>query len=353
MLAFFLSLPIHLLSQEETGEKKVRVKTIREADGKKIVTDTTFVVSGEQDVQKVVDELTRDAETDSAADMRMNVMVDVEGDVDWDAESGKRVIVIRKGAEGGREMPRKKVIIIDDEGNEEVIVVPRQPRKSMEFWSDDGEEYIFVDPRYAHHGHRVIKWRGEGGEDYVFDFDMKDLQKDMFDLQEDMKEMQIRIMDERGNASERVIEMEELKALKDLEHLEQLEQLKEMEVIVVPSAPAPEFFEPVRWHHDRDMEVADRELREAGIKNKPDRLELDEIDIEKENGIVDLSFALREEGSPKVNVYNIYGDKVYSGKPELMNDKYELKIDLSKKQHGTYYLMIVSGNSSKTLRLKN
>ena len=100
------------------------------------------------------------------------------------------------------------------------------------------------------------------------------------------------------------------------------------------------------------MAVTDEELRDAGIKNKPDRLVLDEININNEDGVIDLSFSLSEEGTPKVVVYNIYGDKVFSGKPELMNGKYQIKMDLSKKQYGTYYLMIVSGNSSKTTRLK-
>ncbi len=52
LLAFFLSLPIALLSQEEVKEKKVTVKTIKEVNGKKIVKDTTFVVSDDEDVNE-------------------------------------------------------------------------------------------------------------------------------------------------------------------------------------------------------------------------------------------------------------------------------------------------------------
>jgi hypothetical protein len=65
-----------------------------------------------------------------------------------------------------------------------------------------------------------------------------------------------------------------------------------------------------------------------------------------------LSFSKTEEGTPKVTVYNVYGEKVFSGKPELMNNKYEIKMDLSKKQFGTYYLQIVVAKSSKTVRLE-
>lgn len=58
------------------------------------------------------------------------------------------------------------------------------------------------------------------------------------------------------------------------------------------------------------------------------------------------------EESPKVTVYNVYGEKVFKGKPELINVIYKIKMDLSTKQHGTYYLQVVSTNASFTERLK-
>ena len=100
-------------------------------------------------------------------------------------------------------------------------------------------------------------------------------------------------------------------------------------------------------------EVTDIELRDAGIKNKPDRLELPSLEVDNDDGIVKLAFKMEEQGNPKVTLYNIYGDKVFSGTPEMKDGKYKITIDLSKKQHGTYYLMIVSGNSSKTIRIRN
>ncbi|MEJ2594908.1 MAG: hypothetical protein P8100_07225, partial [bacterium] len=257
-----------------------------------------------------------------------------------------------------RPMKKKKVIIIDEEGNEEVIVIPQgRHKQAMRFESGDDEEVIIVNPR-GHDKHRyVYKWKEDDGEDYVFDYDfemdMENFQEEMDRLQEELKEMHIRIMDKEGNIMEQKLDMEELAALKELEQLEQLEQLENMEILVIPPYPpgAPRPDAGWNWNAKRGMEVSGVELREAGIKNKPDRLELDEIDIEKENGVVDLSFSMKADGSPKVVVYNIYGDKVLSGKPELMDTKYQLKLDLSKKQHGIYYLMIISGNSSKTLRL--
>jgi hypothetical protein len=101
-----------------------------------------------------------------------------------------------------------------------------------------------------------------------------------------------------------------------------------------------------------DNRVTDKELRDAGIKNKPDRLDIENINLNIDDGVVDLSFALKTEGTPKVVVYNFFGDKVFSGKPELMNGHYELKMDLSTKQHGVYYLQIVQKNSSLTEKLK-
>ena len=102
---------------------------------------------------------------------------------------------------------------------------------------------------------------------------------------------------------------------------------KEMEVFMLPPEPhvAPHPHSNFSWFSVDSDEVTDEELRDAGVKNKPDRLELDEIDINNEDGVIDLSFTLGYEGNPKVDVYNVYGDKVFSGKPELMNDKYRMK----------------------------
>lgn len=357
ILAFFLSIPYSLFTQDESKEKKVRVKTVKEVDGKKIVKDTTFTVKDEDDVKKVVKEYTMIAEGDTEADIKVDVMVDTDMDTDmeWESEDGKKIVIIKKGHHDCDKEVRanKKVIIIDGDGSEEhVMVYPHGGHKKvMKFKSEDGEEDIII---VSPEGHtRVIKWTGEDGEDIEIDyeFDMENLEKEMEKLNAEMKEMEIIMLDEEGRLNEKIIEIESLAELKELE---EFEHLSEMEVIVVPPAPhIPSYtHNDFTWHHKGRTGVSDEELRDAGIKNKPDRLELEDINIDIKDGVVDLSFVMTVMGSPKVAVYNVYGDKVYSGKPELLNNSYQVKMDLSKKQHGTYYLMIMLGNSSKTMRLK-
>jgi hypothetical protein len=344
LLAFFLTLPFILITQEEEKkektEKTVKIKTIKEVDGKKIVKDTTFTVSGDEDVKQVVKMYTKEAESDSLATMMIDVQV---GDDDADAPHYTH---------------KKKIIIKKDGGDEEVFYVPHGSHsKVMKIKTEDGddEKIVIVSP---HGKHKVIKWETEDGKefeidydyDYDYEVDMESFHEDMAELEKEMQQLQIEILDEQGHLREEIIELHHLK---ELEHLEELEKLKEMEVIVVPPEPhAPHFYHDYTIKHRRGMEVTDAELRDAGIKNKPDRLELDEIDVEKEDGVVDLSFTMVEEGNPKVDVYNIYGDKVFSGKPALMNSKYQIKMDLSKKQYGNYYMMISLGSASKTLRLE-
>jgi len=357
LLAFFLSLPVSIFSQDE-GEKKVTVKTVKEVGGEKVVMDTTFVVNSEDDVQDIVNKFTLKSEGDSTATIMVDVSVETDEEIEWETNEGEKVVIIRKGNSESDPDVRveKKIVVIDENGNEErVMVYPHgSQHRTMRFKGDDGEEEIvMVSP---HGKHKVIRWTSEDGEDYDFDFDMDvDMEKfneEMAKLDEEMKAMQFEFLDEEGNLTKEIIE---LKTLEELEGLEDLERLKNMEVIVVPPRPphphAPRFEKEFYWHQENDMEVSDIELRDAGIKNQPDRLEMNEIDIENEDGVVELSFSLAQEGNPKVAVYNVHGDKVFSGKPELMNDNYEIKMDLSKKQFGTYYLQIVDGKSSKTVRL--
>ena len=343
LLAFFMSLPFALLSQEEVKEeKKVRIKTVKEVDGRKIIRDTTFTVSGDEDVKEIVKEFTFEVDGDSSGIATINVMVDVDvdddSDIDWSTDKKKKVIVISS---------------------------PHGHKKVIKFKSGDGddEEVIIISP---HGKHRVIKLVGEDGEEYEYDFDfdfdisMRKFHHEMDELKDHMKEMHIEIFEDKDRMYEEIMELKALKELDDFEELKELddlEELKEMDFYVMPPPPPaprePYFYRDFNRKDHHRMEVTDKELRDAGVKNKPDRLEPDEININNDDGVVDLSFSLKEEGSPKVIAYNIYGDKVFSGKPALLNDKYELKIDLSKKQHGTYYLMIVVGNSSKTMRIRN
>jgi hypothetical protein len=360
LLAFFISLPFALLSQEgETKEKKVTIKTVKEVDGKKIVKDTTFTVTGDDDVKKIVKTFTMDIDGDADSSSMIEVMVDVDRDVEWTTDKKKKIILMSRNGDHDMDFydedDNVKVITIDEDGNKKVIVkaAPHHSgKKVMRFKSGDDEEVIFISPHGKHS--KSYKWVGEDGEEYDFDFDfdMEAFEHDMAEMKAEMKEMQIHILDEEGQLHDELIELESLK------ELEELKELENMEVIVVPPPPpkarnAPRMYNNFHRSSHHGMKVTDEELRDAGIKNKPDRLELNEIDIEKEDGIIDLSFTLKEEGTPKVLVYNVYGDKVFSGKPDLMNNQYQLKIDLSKKQHGNYYLMIIQGNSSKTMRLRN
>jgi len=356
ILAFFLSIPFSLLSQEESIEKKVTVKIIKEVDGKKIVKDTTFIVTGDDDVKMIVKQFTADSEGD--ADVMVDVSVDVDTDSDADADAEKSVIIIKSGDKTDdfyfdSDESKKVFIYKDGDCEEHVMVRPHCGHsKMMILKSGDGEDEQVIIMR-PHGKHKVVKWTGEEGEEFEFNYevDMENFEKDMVELNAEMKELQIVMMDEEGHLNERIIELEHLS---ELEGLEDFWHFENMEVVIVPSSPhfAPRRHGDFTWHKKGRMAVTDEELRDAGIKNKPDRLELDEININNEDGVIDLSFSLSEEGTPKVAVYNIYGDKVFSGKPELMNNKYQVKMDLSKKQHGNYYLMIVSGNSSKTMRLK-
>lgn len=333
LLAFFMSLPFSLLSQDDdVKEKQVRIKTVKEVDGKKIVTDTTFIVTDEDNVKEMVKTLTLEIEGDSTNDGKTEVMVDVEIDDDgntWTTDKNKKVIVMK---------------------------APKGHHKVMKFKSGDGDEdeTIIVSP---HGNKQVFAWTDEDGKhyEYNFEFDMDKFNDKMEGMEDKLKEMQITILDEEGNVREHSLELEELEELEGLDALAELEELEwdgDFDVHVIPPKPpkAPRHY--YRFEHDfnNGMEVDDIELRDAGIKNKPDRLELKSVDIDNNDGVIDLSFETGSE-NPKVVIYNVYGDKVFTGKPELMNGKYSLKADLSVKQPGSYYLMIVSGNSSKTLRI--
>ena len=306
ILAFFMSLPVVVKSQEAKKEKKVTIKTVKVVDGKKTVTDTTFTVTDEDDVQDVVERFTEG----SSAGSSKNMMVDVTVDVDDDS-----------GEEGGR----KKVVVIS------------------EVDGDDGHaaesNVVIVSPSGKH---KVVQWKSEDGDRYEFEYEMDNFNEDMANLDEELKKLQFILKDAEGGEFEKMIELETIK---------ELEGLDDMNVIFIPEGFSSHGFDNNKWFSGTE-EVTDMELREAGIKNKPDRLEPAEIDIDNEDGLIDLSFVLNEDGAPRVTVYNIYGDKVFSGKPELMNGKFTLKMDLSKKQHGTYYLMIVVGNTSLTERIR-
>jgi len=98
--------------------------------------------------------------------------------------------------------------------------------------------------------------------------------------------------------------------------------------------------------------VSERELRRAGIKIKPDRLDLKDFDIDINNGVVKFSFTSETEGKIKVVIYNFFGEKVFDGTPVLQNGKEILTANLSQKQYGTYFLLLVQGNRSAAKKFR-
>ena len=142
-----------------------------------------------------------------------------------------------------------------------------------------------------------------------------------------------------------------LNELGELDELLELSELSELQNIVIDIPDGPDFHGYHKFDYHSNT-ITDKELRDAGIKNKVDRLDVSNININIDNGVVDLIFKLASEGTPKIIVYNYFGDKVFTGKPELMGGEYTIKIDLSKKQYGTYYLQIIQKDASLTEKLK-
>ena len=312
-----LSTPIKA-QDDVKKEKKVTVKTVKEENGKKVVTDTTFVVTGDMDD---IDLQKYGISTDGE---EIEVIVDIISDSDGN-HTTKKVIVIK--------------------GDDVHMDASSSGEKNVFVFKSDGEEE-------GHH--KVMSWTDEDGKEMSFEIE-SEIEMAMDELERAHRELDIemKIIDgEQIIVMRELDELGELIELKELESLHELDKLQDIEYeFIMSDAPHSSkhhgyFFE---GHHNK---VTDVELRDAGIKNKPDRLETDDIDISIDGGVVDLSFSLKAEGSPKVIVYNVYGDKVFNGKPELMNGSYKIKMDLSAKQHGTYYIQVMLANSSFTERLK-
>jgi len=317
LLGGLVILPTPIRAQEEVKkEKKMRIKTMKVVDGKEVATDTTIWITDDMDSE----DLEKLGIIEHDGDITVDVFVDSDG-----KHKTKKVIIMKGG----------EVHVSGDEHDAYI------------FHSDDGD------------GISVIKWIDEDGKEMKFDIDvdMESVMDELEDMHENL-EIELKVLD-----GERIIMMTELsdvgdelkniefEVLTELGDLSELHELGEhnIRLMHVPSAPHyPEFY----FHGGHGSKVSDVELRDAGIKNKPDRLDAEEIEIEIEDGVVDFYFKLKVEGNPKVIVYNVYGDKVFSDRPELMNGKFSMRMDLSQKQHGTYYLQVVLGNSSFTEKLR-
>ncbi len=310
ILVLVFLLPITGFSQE----KEMRVKTVKIVNGEKIVTDSVFIVTdGDEEITKTMSWV---MDTDSVGTITMDI------DTEVDTENGKKIIVVTKGSDDGvaisnGDIELKYVIKIEEEegGEHKVIVI------------EDDSEMIF----YGDDMHKVHK-----------------------ELEEHMEELKTIRIELDGEKIIMLEELDDLGALIELKELEALGELSELKNIVIDIPDAPDFhgYHKFDYHDNHSNVVTDKDLRDAGIKNKVDRLDVSNININLENGVVDLEFKLASEGTPKIVVYNYFGDKVFTGKPELIGGEYNIKIDLSKKQHGTYYLQIIQKDASLTEKLK-
>jgi len=306
ILVLVVLIPITGFSQK----KEMRVKTVKVIDGKKIVTDSVFFVN--DDEKEITKTMSWVFDSDSVGSMTM----DIDIDADVETESGKRVYVVTTSStgkdltsHGDKEMKYVIKIDEDNEGEHKVVVI-----------EDENEMILYGDEIHMFH---------EEIEEYM----------------EELKTISIEL--DGG----KIIMLNELA---ELENIMELSELSELENIIIDMPEVPEFhgYHNFEFHDSHSNVITDKELRDAGIKNKVDRLDVSKIKINIDNGVVDLEFKLASDGTPKIIVYNYFGDKVFTGKPELMGGEYNIKIDLSKKQHGTYYLQIIQKDASLTEKLR-
>lgn len=297
VLIMVFTLP--LIVSAQTDKKEVRVKTIKVVDGKKTVTDTVFTSTEDMDseIEMMIESLT---ETDSI---------------------GNKTIRIELKSDG----------IESEEQAYEVVV----------FSGDHSDEHIMVSPSKG--TKKAVRWIDEDGEEQVFEFEFEI--DDIVNMNEDI-EHQVRVIMEQTEDIE--MDLEALEAVK-AEHMIFLKELP-------PPPPKPVQIPEMYWVDSQfggNSHASEKELRAAGIKNQPDLLQLNELDIDNRKGVITLRFSPKEEqGSPKVVVYNFYGEKVFSGKPDLVGGVFQITMDLSTKQPGTYYIQIVQKKSSVTERIR-
>ncbi len=311
LVALVLVLPGSIRAQE----KKVHIKKVTEENGEKVVVDTVFTIKEGENP----DDIIKKYEWVSDGDSSKTFTFDVKVDTDFDMDDEHKVIFMKKGGDADfftdKEM-KHKIKIIKDGDHENVFVYT-----DTDFDTKDMEEVRV----------KMIK----AGEDLE---KMKiELDGEMIILAEEMAEL------------EKIKELENLHILTELEDLHELRELKNIEVIIPDAGHHGHNF----WVHSEHggHGVSEKEIRDAGIKVKDNRLDLESLNINIDNGIVDVEFSIKGDATPKVVVYNFYGNKVVTGKPELMNGKFVMKIDLSGKQHGTYYLQIETKDSSTIHKL--
>jgi hypothetical protein len=300
VLVLFFALPLLLSAQE--SNKEVKVKIVKVVDGKTTVIDTVY--SSKSDVEKEIE------------------MV-VESVTEVDSTGSKTIRIEMISDESDSEDQEYEVIVhsLDNADSQVFVSSPKGKRKVMTWIDKDGEE-----------------------QEFEFNMEIEEMEK----MGEDI-ERQVRIIMEQTEGLD--MDIEALEAEKIL-------FLKDLPPPPPPAHPA-HFVHPtpeVHWFTEKGDSrgsASEKELRAAGIKNKPDLLKLKELDIDNRNGVITLRFLPeQEEGSSKVTVFNYFGEKVFSGKPEMAGGVFQMTIDLSSKQPGTYYIQIVQKKSSVTERIR-
>ncbi len=322
LITLFLLISLSGIAQDEKKEKQVTIKRVEVENGKKVVKDTTFTLKEGEEVKEIMESVSWISDGDSTR-IRADIFMDEEY-----CKEGKKVMIIKK--DGDNETIEEFMIPSGHKGS----------KKVMKFKTDDGEEVVMVLPGKHR---KAMVWSSDNDFEYEFDVD-QDIDFE-FDAAEFEAEMEVHLK-ELENA--KVIILDE-----KMELLDELGELEDMEIEMIrrPRPPKHQYFKEHKVNRF-EHRVTDKELRDAGIKNKPDRLEVEELDIDNNEGEITLNFTIQGEVSPKVEVYNFFGDEVFSGKPEVVNGSYKLVMDLSQKQHGTYYLQIINKNSSLTEKIR-
>jgi len=331
ILAIVLAIVFPFTAMSQEKEKTVTVKTVQVENGKKIVKDTTFTVKDGEDVDAIVKPISWASVSDTGKIMTFDVEVESDG---ADNSNAEKIIIYKNG--GGKNAR----VIEGEDGN--VFIIQKGGKAGC-------DENVFFTPGNGQK--RVMKWTDGDSLEYEFE-----LQGDMESLQRELEMQQFDLQEMQRNLEEELAGIEGLNEEQIAEIVDEISAM-DFHYVMPPARPMP----PMKWsgndfdyyfNSPEEGGVSDIELRDANIKNKPDRLDLETIDIEIENGVVDISFQVQGEANPSIVVYNVYGDKVFTGKPVLMNGKYEIKVDLSQKQHGTYYWQIIDKDRSFTDKIK-
>ncbi len=294
MIVLILIAPFILLAQGEV-EKIVKVKIVKTVAGNTTVTDTVITTFGstEDDIEFIIEESMGLDSLSNATFEKIEIV-------------GENI--------SGRRGEHKVMVFTDENGNREVFV--NHPKQK----------------RAAH------RWRGIDRNEQEFGFRVEHLDS----LHENLNR-------HRRDATRR------------FERLEyDFEVSADTDNINWECLPPPPPRKPNRPKHghfkggtDEPSSVSQQELRKAGIKDQPDKLSLQLLDINNQNGLVILRFMPKNNvGKVRVDVYNFFGDRVFSEKVELVGDVYQATIDLSAKQPGVYYIQLIRKKESATQRIR-